>query len=323
MVELYRRRFGECELQEMDFDPSLTSEHRAALAWFQEHAGQVVPWAELNRPERRLAIIPKGIYRPKGGRHSLSIKIIPGGVYPDEEPKLRDGLVSFRYHQEVPEGLDPNSYFTNAGLGACMVDGTPVGVIRRVNPKPKPRYEVLGLGRVVDWKDGFFTIEMLEPGRADPSKEFIPIQPEDDLTPAVSLEDARTKIVQAIVRRRGQAKFRAALLQTYGGRCVISECDVAAVLEAAHIKPYLGDHTNIVQNGLLLRADLHTLFDLGLLSIEPGSRTVRLDVSLQGSEYWVFQGRTIRSPALESDTPAQDCLDHAWGERGIKASAVI
>jgi hypothetical protein len=307
----------------MDFDPSLTSEHRAALAWFLEHAGQVVPWAELNRPERRLAIIPKGIYRPKGWRHSLSIKIIPGGVYPDEEPKLSDGSVSFRYHQETPEGLDPTSYFTNAGLGACLVDGTPVGVIRRVNPKPKPRYEVLGLGRVIDWKDGFFTIEMLEPERADPPQAFNSIPNQSDVAPAVSIEDARTKIAQAIVRRRGQAKFRAALLQTYGGRCVISDCDVVDVLEAAHIKPYLGDHTNIVQNGLLLRADLHTLFDLGLLSIEPGSRTVRLDVSLQGSEYWVFQGRAMRPPALASDTPAQDCLDYAWSEHGRKASAVI
>jgi len=307
----------------MDFDPSLTPEHRAALAWFQEHAGQVVPWAELNRPERRLAIIPKGIYRPKGGRHSLSIKIIPGGVYPDEEPKLRDGSVSFRYHQETPEGLDPISYFTNAGLGACMVDGTPVGVIRRVNPKPKPRYEVLGLGRVVDWKDGFFTIEMLEPERADPSKPVDPIPPQNDVRPAVSLEDARTKIAQAIVRRRGQAKFRAALFQAYSGRCVISGCDVSAVLEAAHIKPYLGDHTNIVQNGLLLRADLHTLFDLGLLSIKPDDRTVRLDASLQDSEYWEFEGRVVRPPALVGDTPAQDCLDYAWSERGTKASVEL
>lgn len=305
----------------MDFDAALTSEHRAALAWFLEHAGQTVPWAELNRPERRLAIIPKGIYRPKGWRHSLSIKIVPGGVYPDEEPRVSEGVVRFRYHQESPEGLDPGSYFTNAGLAVCMADGTPVGVIRRINPKPKPLYEVLGLGRVVEWNDGFFTIEMLTGEQADlPKSSSLAVGISDE---PVSLEDARTKIAQAIVRRRGQAKFRATLMLAYGARCVITDCDVTDVLEAAHIKPYLGDHTNIVQNGLLLRADLHTLFDLKLLSIEPSARTVVLAPSLEGSDYWVFHGRTVRPPGVASDAPAQDCLDYAWSERFKKASKAL
>lgn len=305
----------------MDFDTSLAPEHREALSWFWNHAGQVVPWADLNRPAQRLAIIPKGIYRPRGWRHSLSIKIIPGGSYPDEEPKLRSGSVRFRYHQETPEGVDPGSYFTNRGLGACMADNVPIGVIRRVSPKPNPRYEVLGLGRVVSWRDGYFTIEMLMDAPVDwlcMSDTIVDDANVDGL--AVSLEDARTKIAQGIVRRRGQAQFRATLLEAYGARCVISDCSVLAVLEAAHIKPYLGDHTNIVQNGLLLRADLHTLFDLGLLAIDPFARTVVIDPSLAGSDYWVFHGRPIRSPGRLSDAPAYDCLQYSWEQAGRKST---
>ena len=53
-------------------------------------------------------------------------------------------------------------------------------------------------------------------------------------------------------------------------------CDVVAVLKATHIMPYRGEETNHPSNGLLLRADLHTLFDVGLLTIDPKTMTVRL-----------------------------------------------
>ncbi|MEO2018753.1 MAG: HNH endonuclease signature motif containing protein [Fuerstiella sp.] len=49
-----------------------------------------------------------------------------------------------------------------------------------------------------------------------------------------------------------------------------------AVLEAAHIRPYRRPEDNDVQNGLLLRADIHTLFDLNLLGIEPGTWQIHI-----------------------------------------------
>jgi putative restriction endonuclease len=304
----------------MNYGAALTEPHTAALDWFAAHAGKTVPWAALNKGEQLLAIIPKGIYRPKGWRHSLSIKIIPGGGYPDEVPQLQGGALRFRYHQETPSGVNPATFPTNEGLANCIADGVPVGVIRRLNPKPSARYEVLGLGRVLDWRDGFFTIELLGggAGQAASAGESIGASGPVADAPPVSLLDARQKIAQAIVRRRGQAKFRAALLKAYQGRCVVSQCDVAAVLEAAHIKPYLGDHTNVVQNGLLLRADLHTLFDLKLLSIDPQTRKVALAESLKDTEYWPYHGQVIAAPSLAADGPALDCLEYAWN-----ASAVL
>src|ERR1700722_13605652 len=76
-----------------------------------------------------------------------------------------------------------------------------------------------------------------------------------------NIKDARERIRRTIVQRRGQAKFRNALLEAYGSRCAISGCGALEVLEAAHICPYQGSATNHVTNGLLLRADIHTLFD--------------------------------------------------------------
>lgn len=90
------------------------------------------------------------------------------------------------------------------------------------------------------------------------------------------ISDARERTLASIVRRRGQPRFRKQLLKAYQGRCAVTGCTLEPILEAAHIHPYLGDETNVVSNGLLLRTDVHTLFDLGLLWIEPHSLRVRL-----------------------------------------------
>src|SRR5262245_9271658 len=70
--------------------------------------------------------------------------------------------------------------------------------------------------------------------------------------------------------------------------CAITGCSVRDVLEAAHIHPYRGRERNKVANGLLLRADLHTLFDCGLIAIDAATMTVIVTPSLQNSEYAAF-----------------------------------
>lgn len=122
-------------------------------------------------------------------------------------------------------------------------------------------------------------------------------------------EDARRRVAASIVVRQGQAEFRERLLARYGGRCAVSGCRVAAVLEAAHVTPYLGPRTNHPSNGLLLRADLHTLFDLGLLAIDAASLTVLVAPALDGTEYEAFRGSPLRGPADPSAGPDRATLD--------------
>jgi len=122
-----------------------------------------------------------------------------------------------------------------------------------------------------------------------------------------SMVDGRTKVLQEVVRRQGQPKFREALMAAYEGKCAITGCDIEAVLEAAHIAPYFGKDSNVVQNGLLLRADIHTLFDLGQLKISPEGR-VELHKRLLGSVYAQYESRQIRRPLKKSQEPSQDAL---------------
>ncbi|QEL17382.1 HNH endonuclease [Limnoglobus roseus] len=105
--------------------------------------------------------------------------------------------------------------------------------------------------------------------------------------------DQRPLIERQIRERRGQAAFRNALRARYGDRCLVSGCPVLAVLEAAHIRPYRGDGDNHPANGLILRADLHTLFDLDLLGIEPDTLRVRLHPGV-AAEYGDLEGRKLR-----------------------------
>ena len=124
-----------------------------------------------------------------------------------------------------------------------------------------------------------------------------------------SLEDARERTLSEVVRRRGQPAFRAALLMAYDGRCAISGCHASEALEAAHIYPYRGDYTNHVTNGLLLRADLHTLFDLGLLTIDSATMTARFSKSLRMSHYSPLHGTALYIPHNEDQRPNVEALD--------------
>jgi predicted restriction endonuclease len=139
-------------------------------------------------------------------------------------------------------------------------------------------------------------------------------QADDDAFDPDSNTDVRQRALRAIRVRRGQPAFRAALLHVYAGRCAITGCAVRDVLEAAHIVPYQGSITNHVTNGLLLRADLHTLFDCDLIAIHPDNRRVVISPSLEGSSYAKLAGRALRAPNDDAASPSRKALLRRFAE---------
>ena len=107
--------------------------------------------------------------------------------------------------------------------------------------------------------------------------------------------------------RRGQPKFRKNLLALYGGRCAVSGWGPESVLEAAHILLHAHTGLNRSENGILLRADLHGLFDDGLLKIDPETLTIVLDPSLLDTPYWALNGATLR-PRRDGSHPSREYL---------------
>jgi len=95
--------------------------------------------------------------------------------------------------------------------------------------------------------------------------------------------------------RKGQPKFRKNLLRLYDNRCAITGTGPKEVLEAVHILSHAETGINKTENGLLLRADLHDLFDANLLKINPDTLRVELDPKLKDTGYWKHQGVELRS----------------------------
>jgi hypothetical protein len=95
--------------------------------------------------------------------------------------------------------------------------------------------------------------------------------------------------------RSGQTTFRASLLEAYGGSCAVSGCRTQAVLEAAHIVPYRREQSYEMTNGLLLRADLHALFDARIIAIDPNTRRIIVSTDVS-SDYGMYQGQALAEP---------------------------
>ncbi|PSB37495.1 HNH endonuclease [Aphanothece minutissima] len=124
-----------------------------------------------------------------------------------------------------------------------------------------------------------------------------------------NVADTRSRIAREIACRQGQPAFRRELLKAYERRCAITRCVQVEVLDAAHITPYLGPETNHVQNGLLLRTDIHTLFDLGRMAIDTSDMTVVVHDLLHGSEYMKLSGSPLRVPSDKFLRPSKQALD--------------
>lgn len=133
-------------------------QHRAALRWFLDRTGQDVPWPNLLADGTFLVNKAKGIHKPKGWVHALSVRESVIDWYPDRCPFPRErGAFAYSYHQE---GEDPN-YFTNRGLRRCLEDRVPVGVFVQVKQKPDPRYRVWGIAVIESFADGVFELRGL------------------------------------------------------------------------------------------------------------------------------------------------------------------
>jgi hypothetical protein len=151
-------------------------------------------------------------------------------------------------------------------------------------------------------------------GVTDPFDQALAALRSDTSWAAMDIEvvedDRRQKVPASVVIRRGQRRFREALLTAFDRCCAVSGCAVVELLEAAHISPYKGEHTDRPDNGLLLRADLHTLFDLDLLTIRATDLTIAVAPVIGDSLYRDLEGRALRSRTDRVEPNREFLLKH-------------
>lgn len=131
--------------------------------------------------------------------------------------------------------------------------------------------------------------------------------------PSASVEERRFGSEYLTRGRLGQGAFRVLVTDAYQRRCAVTGEKTLPVLEAAHIKAFAAHGPNLVSNGILLRSDLHKLFDLGYVTVTP---EMNLEVSSRlreewrnGRVYYEHHGKRLGFLPVEKDSlPGKDYL---------------
>ena len=310
-------------------------EYLYAYEWFQEHEGETFSCLPMGQHAPKLDVEIKlarqsGIHTPSynslpsGGAgktryvlsvHSEGSAASPNSPYPDMDVVRRsDGTWTFDYcaHRPTPGKVVNQSY--NGDMMNNLRDGIPVAVYVRY---PGIGYINYGLAYVerYDALTDMFTLHGPVSAEAN-NIDFCSIVPYEQLTEEEKLifraadeGDDRKRVLAEQVRREKQGEFRKMLIEAYSGSCAATGVNVPEVLQAAHIDPYRGKNSQIVTNGMLLRSDIHLLYDAHLLTVLPEKNTMRISKQLENTFYGQFSGQGIRVPEDPLLRPNDELLE--------------
>lgn len=112
--------------------------------------------------------------------------------------------------------------------------------------------------------------------------------------------------------RLGQGAFRILVTDHYRRRCAISGERTLPALDAAHIRPFADGGSHEISNGILMRRDIHSLFDLGYVTISPDmkfevSRKIREEYE-NGRHYYALHGTSVQTPEGSDRQPNRSAL---------------
>ena len=239
---------------------------------------------------------------------------------------IRDGIFSIKHHRYR------YSQQKNADLIVLSRKGEAFGhfeIEQKIPPNDKDRAEVPGVKSVYLVRKSFLykrPIPLdkklragLQFGRALSEIEFQHLlqlaEGIEEFPSTPSLPQATADLEQRLreVRQRlGQSDFRKALIANYNARCAVTGCDAIEALEAAHIAPYGDIESNHPSNGLLLRADIHTLFDADLIGFDPCTSRITLGSTLVKTSYSELQGKPLAPPSTADGRPNNQALEKRW-----------
>jgi putative restriction endonuclease len=117
--------------------------------------------------------------------------------------------------------------------------------------------------------------------------------------------------------RLGQGGFRSLVASAYQHRCAFTGERTLPVLQASHIQPYSKDGPHTIRNGILLRADIHKLFDLGYVTIMPEQNSFRIKISPKikarfsnGREYYALDDKPLAVLPSQGFRPAEVFVEY-------------
>lgn len=115
-----------------------------------------------------------------------------------------------------------------------------------------------------------------------------------------------------VTPRLGQGGFKAVVQEAYIRRCAVTRHQILPTLQAAHILPISEGGQHRIDNGILMRSDVHTMFDRGYIGIDEDFRLLvspRLRTEFgNGKEFYSKEGQVISLPTENGNRPSVEFL---------------
>ncbi|MFZ0636660.1 MAG: HNH endonuclease [Candidatus Acidiferrales bacterium] len=269
-------------------------------------------------------------WQPSAGRQFRSLN--PGEPFLFKLHSPRNYIVGggfFLRFTVLPVSFAWDAFTTKNGARTEQEMRARIARYRRIPPSPGDDYQI---GCILLQSPFFFSEEYWIPasdwspnivqGRTydtlQPHGTWLWQQVEDHLRIAAAVPSG-VGSPQIVFPRLGQGSFRVMVADAYNRRCAVTDSPVLYVLDAAHIRPFKEEGPHDVRNGILLRQDVHTLFDRGYITVTP---EFRVEVSHlikeefeNGHEYYSAQGKGIALPQDSGQWPARDFL--CWHNENV------
>ena len=291
-------------------------------------------WFDLLRSQPGIDEV--NFWQPSGGRNFRAIR--PGELFLFKLHRPDDFIVGggiFAHFSLLPISLAWEAFQVGNGALDLFEMRTRVEKYRRVPPSAHDDYTI---GCILleqpfflpreqwipipqDWSPNIVqgkTYDLtVEPGRTIWTK----LQTRQESTMSSVVRETEAAIGEPVLvqPRLGQGAFRILITDGYERRCAFTGERTLPALDAAHIRPFSEIKQHRLDNGLLLRKDLHALFDRGYVTVTP---TLHIEVSKRikeefenGREYYRLHGQEMRPPAARHMHPSSNSL--AWHNENI------
>ena len=291
-------------------------------------------WFDLLRSQPGIDEV--NFWQPSGGRNFRAIR--PGELFLFKLHRPDDFIVGggiFAHFSLLPISLAWEAFQVGNGALDLFEMRTRVEKYRRVPPSAHDDYTI---GCILleqpfflpreqwipipqDWSPNIVqgkTYDLtVEPGRTIWTK----LQTRQESTMSSVVRETEAAIGEPVLvqPRLGQGAFRILITDGYERRCAFTGERTLPALDAAHIRPFSEIKQHSLDNGLLLRKDLHALFDRGYVTVTP---KLHIEVSKRikeefenGREYYRLHGQEMRPPAARHMHPSSNSL--AWHNENI------
>ena len=258
----------------------------------------------------------RGIHKPACVDFAATLIYGSGPKYEKQESmvQLDDGtsVILYKRQEKSSSSNKTNKRVYNDALLACMASRLPVGVFNKVSSG----LYLPSLYFVTDFDEtsGIATLQgpitSLDDARFGTAEDAaIANTLKGTSTEEYVDPTTRERISVVVAKRTRQQSFRDQLLHAYNNSCAVTSYDVPVGLEAAHIWRHFGRASQTTPHGILLRADIHRLYDAQLCSIEPGTHRFLLAESIRDSRYRKYDGQVIHLPQSDDLWPNERDLE--------------